>query len=94
MIHLITIRRPFPARSVCTDHCFYYVPATGLIEEWRTVFSYPAMILQPHLCKLAKKSDAPDFVINLLEMIEHPGIVYKNLDAIRWYASAVEQDII
>lgn len=89
MIHLLTIRRPFPKKNICTDHNFYLLPYAAVIKEWRTCYQLETMELQPHLCRWGKESPANDFVINLAEMINHPGIIYENLDAIRWYADAI-----
>lgn len=90
--HFLTIRRYYDHLDIIEDREYYYNNEEFIIAEnkyYRNPYNFEVEITGNE--KL-KKSDPYDFVLNLVEMIHHSGIIYEDLDFIKWYAKSVHDE--
>lgn len=90
--HFLTIRRYYEKDDIIQEREYWYNPDEVTIEEvfvYKNPYNFEVEITGK---ERTKNADINNFVINLKEMVSHPGVIYKNEEFIDWYADAILND--
>ncbi len=93
MKHFLTVRRNIESCSIIEEREYYFD------DENKEVIEYFSYINMDDLKYISikdnnKKIKAHSFVINLEEIIKHPGVIYQDVDFIKRYCLDVLDGVL
>jgi hypothetical protein len=92
--HFLTIRRFYEEENIIEEREYHYNASNFTIDEvfvFRNPFNFEIEITGK---ERVKERDALDFVFNLEEMVNHPGLIFKDTEFILWYTDSILDDTL